>query len=668
MIASTQRPSLIATLLILLIVPVQGFACGGCFNPPGPSLVVQDAERVLFMRDNKTGKTRVWVEVRYSGPAEDFGWVVPLAALPAVGVGTGYVFDRLDQAAAPRFVTTIKSGLENCYFSDSNQSLGCAASRASGLSGSDFALASSAPNEGGDGRAVSVLAKDQVGPYDYEIVQSASPDKLYKWLNDNGYNTPEAAKPVISNHVTKGDVFVAFKLKNNAGVNDIRPVTFEMQDAEPCVPLRLTSIAASDNMAVVVYLLGPGRAVPKNNFHVVVNETKLRWEGGVNNYEQVLAQAIDEAAGHAFATEFAGPSAQVEVRTPDTAISRDITALFANNVVDPNSPLGPVGPTEPDSSSMWAPGQLFDADLFQVAPFAKAKTATDVVNALKQTQLAVSSEVAADLEAATGLAAAAQEPQVQQFWNSIRNGSLKAQAGLSNSVDGVALHKALKDGFVDPVQRVREALAADGNTLTRLNLRIDPAEMDRDPIFGFHPALPEVSNVHHAELVQVCPGGDSTISDMRVSLSSGSWIVPGSKTTNSFGTESITATTAQLNVDPRFIEAPFASKIEVLDEQGDPVPVPQAQIDLVDSALKGAELGKPSLSPDLVLSGPLARWKAPASDPHASLLSGAVAAHMQGSDSGCMQAAKAGKRDLSALVLLLCALSAITWRRLHTQK
>ena len=102
---------------VVLCFSSAAFACGGCFAPPTASGaspgVVQTAERVLFVHDAFQALTKVWVEVRYSGPANDFAWVLPLPAKPKVGIGSSWLFDRLDLATAPRPVTTAGAD-ENC--------------------------------------------------------------------------------------------------------------------------------------------------------------------------------------------------------------------------------------------------------------------------------------------------------------------------------------------------------------------------------------------------------------------------------------------------------------------------------------------------------------------------------------------------------------------------
>jgi len=110
-------------VLLGLLAGTDALACGGCFSPPTPVIdqtVRQDAERVLFLRDPLTKLSTVWVEVRYTGLAKDFGWVLPVPKLPKVGVGSMAVLDALDQAMQTRVMRTV-TGEENCR----SPSIGC---------------------------------------------------------------------------------------------------------------------------------------------------------------------------------------------------------------------------------------------------------------------------------------------------------------------------------------------------------------------------------------------------------------------------------------------------------------------------------------------------------------------------------------------------------------
>ncbi|MBI5609890.1 MAG: DUF2330 domain-containing protein, partial [Deltaproteobacteria bacterium] len=124
---ATASAAVLSTYLALF--SPDAWACGACFGPPAPPVpgdptfkptVVQDAERVLFVRDEATKTSHVWVEVRYTGDAKDFGWVLPVPKLPKISVGTVLLFDRLDAEMHARYFLLDK-GNENC----SNPSIGC---------------------------------------------------------------------------------------------------------------------------------------------------------------------------------------------------------------------------------------------------------------------------------------------------------------------------------------------------------------------------------------------------------------------------------------------------------------------------------------------------------------------------------------------------------------
>ncbi|MBI5611127.1 MAG: DUF2330 domain-containing protein [Deltaproteobacteria bacterium] len=277
-------------------VPVPAWACGGCFGPdmggsatPAPAPIQQVGERVLFVADAERGVTRVWIEIRYNGPASAFAWVLPLPKVPKVSVGESWLFDRLDLATLPRFRVQ-QTADENCeqwqapartrgtagtrqgattkqpprsesqdysygggcgggtldtsgagYTVSSQESytLGTGSRGSRSGSSSDESDAGAAPDTGeptqGDlkrSSKVQLKVHDQTGPYDYVVIDSKDPAALTKWLNSNGYAVPAQAGPIIAAHVAKGDVFLAVRLANPTGVQEIKPIALEMPTVE----------------------------------------------------------------------------------------------------------------------------------------------------------------------------------------------------------------------------------------------------------------------------------------------------------------------------------------------------------------------------------------------------------------------------------------------------
>ncbi len=438
---------------------------------------------------------------------------------------------------------------------------------------------------------VEILAHGSTGPYNYLVVKGTEASKLYDWLIANGYALPDKAKPIIDVHVKKGDVFLAIKLQNGQGVEAIRPVTLEMDDAEPCVPLRLTSIAATDDMAVTVTVAGSGRAVVKNHLDVQLNPLRMTIDfqsfdnpcpvgvpTGANchvpgNYSQVLATAIDEAGGHAFVTESSlkGSAIGKLGEAPDLGPVKQ-----AKNLLDFANFLS--------NYAVKIDGEMADTMAGPVAaiPLFKNVAAFDALAALK----------------ACGT-----------FWKGMSSGTCKVGSGATAivlekaqlqaiTVDGVAVADLLQKAIIDPVFNVGTMLAASAR-VTRLSLRISPTEMDRDPVFAYAATLPEVQPFVVAKVNQVCTDGWNT-GPVKTRLTYdklGSWLVDNVAI-----------------IDPVFKPLPAALAMFVQEESGAPIQIATADIGVVDLAIAGALPGKSSLDAKISLKTPEA-VKFPTSDP-----------------------------------------------------
>ena len=638
-------PALLCCLLsVAMSFARPAYACGGCFSPAtatrgADNAVLQSAERVLFVRDPVTKTSLAWIEVRYSGLAKNFAWVIPLPKVPKVGVGTSYAFNRLDLATAPRFRRTFTGKLENCRMkptpggSDAGSSAetmsedpggggGCGGDPGgfSNAYGSSFSNAGSGSGRGvglthSDGgarsdpdSAVKIVEQDQVGPYDWVVLDAKAPDAVAQWLKNNGYGVPASAKSIIAAHVAKGDVFLAVKLSAGVAVSEIRPITLEMADTEPCVPLRLTSIAATSDLSVVAYLSGNGRAIPKNHLHVVVNPMRINLIGGGQNYAQVLSVALDEASGRAFATEYAGPMSAVSI----PAEYKFERALRRDAVHDAGPPLQPAR--------------------LATAGFVPVKNAEQLFSKLITTDYPITRDTVAIFDQFAGVMALAQAANTMSqpldpVWVYARLRSSLAVAGVESlsalPVDGAKLAAALEKGFTAPLVRL-DSFLAKNPTLTRLAMLISPQEMTRDPIFAFNPDLPSVESIREVRMTGVCSTGwyppDTTRVEVNDAVVGGSWLFPGAP--KDFINSAL---------DSRFSSAPAAFRIEVLEESGESRPVASAQVDLVDAAIAGAVPGGPTLATGFVLAPAGDNWKPPADDPTVtkveSLFSGSGMAH-----------------------------------------
>ena len=553
------RQTLALALLTALLTPAQALACGGffCFQQP----VDQSAERVLYIKH--ADKITVHIQISYTGEDEKFSWVLPLLSVPELGVGSDTVFQRLEQGTSPFFQVDWKNT------SECQAQIYCAMADAG----------SGPPTGGGGGGGVDVLLQQSVGPYDAVVVKSDSADELLKWLNDNGYIQPKETKPLVESYVKQGHVFLALKLQKDKSAGDIQPIVVTLDEPSPCLPIRLTSIAAQPDMPIVTWMLADHRAIPKNFLHVVLNDATIDWLTGGGNYKTVVSKAVDQASGHAFTTEYAQPVKNFGAKFHD----KKWNTKLLEGIQDPGKFMAALLEYGyPRTSQMQDLIRKFIPKPAQWQDVAD----NEFYNCL--TCMGCSEKPCADYKA---------DVAKQAF-------------------DPAAFAKEIEEFIVLPLKEVQDAFDSLAY-LTRLYTTLDPAEMDKDPIFAFNPDLPDVARTRTATAHPICETGKKTALKAKLVFANGheltvdlpdnydSCMFDGGGAAVGFGKGS-----GPINADG----GQPAWQVEVLDESGPPLVIDPSAADKVDAALNNAVLGKKSLSQEFIDSLPAITWDPTSTD------------------------------------------------------
>lgn len=424
-----------AVLCAGLLLPSAASACGGFFCSTVP--IDQSGENIAFGVDGN--KVEAHVQIQYAGEAEQFAWVVPLHAQPTLSIGTPSLFTYLAQRTQPRFQLEWKSE--------------CSSSGRFSPTSVEYFEGPSSADAGSEG--VVVVSREDVGPYDAAILTASDAESLTTWLRDNGYQLSETGGKALEPYVGPGYYFVALKLQQNKGVGDLRPIVLSTEGTTPCIPIRLTSIAARPDMPIRAWVLSQKRAIPENYRHVLINQTRIDWLNRGSNYSQVATAAVDEAGGHAFLTEFAGSAA-------------DIAAGFNPGNYDLQRLAAQTHPVDFVEEVM---RQNFAGDGGLMALFRK------------YIPLPASLQGSVD---------------EQRFYNSISSyrSDIDNDPGRA-AFDAQGFTAELDELIVTPQKRAKDLLARHPY-LTRLYTTMSAEEMTIDPEFDFNSDAPDVSNLYTA--------------------------------------------------------------------------------------------------------------------------------------------------------------------------
>jgi hypothetical protein len=435
----------------LALAPSEARACGGTFcdaNLPGQMPVDQTGETILFALDN--GYVEAHVQIDYDGgDANEFAWLVPVPEIPEVEVGSWRLVQAVLDGTRPVY------GVENLSVCEDS----------SADSGVAFL---SRPDGGGTstGEDPVVVAESVVGAFQYAILQGGTAETVTQWLLDNGYTVEEEAPTILDDYITEGHVFVAFRLRHGQGVEDIHPVVIRYPGSEPCIPIRLTRVAAKEDMDIRALFLGEARVVPTTYRHVLLNRVRLDWLNLGINYRELVTMAVDapESGGRGFVTEYAGSIDVVDGSVLDTT-NLDPGAFTGVPVVQVVDVLVGMGLMEcVDDECSW---------FHELAP----------------------SLVHEFLPVPEGVAEA-------EFYS-----CLSCYAGLidAEAWDADAFAAAFTERIVAPLQHGQELLDT-WPYVTRLYTTISPHEMTVDPMFTENSELPDVANRHGSQRDQHCCG------------------------------------------------------------------------------------------------------------------------------------------------------------------
>jgi len=196
-----------------------------------------------------SGHEELILQVKYDGPLDEFGWLIPVPNLPTVKKGSMECFYELSKFTQKRE----RAGLESMTM---------------GMSSGAYGKAAEEP-------PVTVVEVKTVGAYNIAVLSTKDSGALQSWLKTNDFTFHTEATDVIDSYVKRGWYFIAVKINLEHGSLDTKAEKLASGELNPlqitfaserCVfPLKISSLNHTPS-EVQVYVLSPEPLVEKASF------------------------------------------------------------------------------------------------------------------------------------------------------------------------------------------------------------------------------------------------------------------------------------------------------------------------------------------------------------------------------------------------------------------
>jgi len=224
-----------------------------------------DASKVVLVRDGDT--TTITMANDYTGEASEFAMVIPVPDIPAeddIRVTRSSLIEHLDTYTAPRLVEYFdRNPCEQQLMRKSFATL-----RAAPTAAPEVMMDMQSEKLG-----VTIEAEYEVGEYDILILSAAQSSGLLTWLNQEGYKTPEEAKPILKDYIKNGMKFFVARVNlarqaagdANGDGSFLSPLQITMTSKKLMLPIRLGTVNARGDQELFVYAITrKGRVVGSN--------------------------------------------------------------------------------------------------------------------------------------------------------------------------------------------------------------------------------------------------------------------------------------------------------------------------------------------------------------------------------------------------------------------
>ena len=288
-----------------IAAPMPAAAFCGFFVAKADADLFNEASKVVMTRDGY--RTVLTMVNDYQGDPTDFAMVIPTPTVlekEQIRVGDSALVDHLDAYTAPRIVE----------YHDENPCQPMRTMEMAVMSAAPMARGGGAQRERAASLGVTIEAQYTVGEYDILILSAEDSGGLQTWLDENGYKTPEAAKPVLASYIKQDMKFFVAKVnlaeKAKAGGEFLRPLQIAFESKKFMLPIRLGTVNAKGKQDLLLFTLTRTGRVETQNYRTIPIPSNVDVPVYVQKqfgdfYKAMFATAVEDEGGKTVFTEYA---------------------------------------------------------------------------------------------------------------------------------------------------------------------------------------------------------------------------------------------------------------------------------------------------------------------------------------------------------------------------
>lgn len=267
----TARFGIVIVLTLLAFTASTAYACGcGIYIPQeGDAQVAQ--ERSLLRWDG--AREDIVMSLGVLGASKQAAIILPVPSKADVKLADAKIFDELEEMTKP----LERTETEWVFL----PMLGAGAMPPEGV--------------GAGAPPVSVLSRQNIGPFDVANLAATDANALQAWLAANGFEIDPRTTEILAPNIEKGWTFVAIRVRpdqTDAQLGgDLAPLQIAFDSDELLYPMRSTALA-DNQQTVVLYVLADHR-VEKNTSFGPSRVAYANWLEPAQVADSTLAPYID---------------------------------------------------------------------------------------------------------------------------------------------------------------------------------------------------------------------------------------------------------------------------------------------------------------------------------------------------------------------------------------